>query len=211
MIRLEIVQGQERGRVFDCVEERVTIGRAPGQAVQLPDYHLSAEHGLIFREGDRYVYRDLRSTNGSMLIRGQKRVLLDGSDRWEASIEDGDRLLLGDVTSPVILLCKVQELALAAEEGHRIIATRSLEDLPEVARELEKGPDVSALYTAIKLLGGRLELKEILESVARGAFDLVPRASGFFAAADVAPSRAVKRSASRMIRSMSAPRISRMS
>jgi transcriptional regulator with GAF, ATPase, and Fis domain len=176
MIRLEVLQGHERGQALESEQERIVIGRGPTASLQLSDYHLSGEHGLIFREGDRFIYRDLRSTNGSMLLRGQRRILLDGTDRWESAIEDGDRLLLGDATSPVILLCHIADEP-GPIEDHRILATRSLDELPEVAGKLEKGPDVSALYTAIKLLGGRLELKECLEAVARAVFDLVPRAT----------------------------------
>jgi Nif-specific regulatory protein len=176
MIRLEVLQGHETGRTLESEQERLLIGRGPTATLQLGDHHLSGEHGLIFREGDRYIYRDLRSTNGSMLLRGQRRILLDGTERWESALEDGDRLLLGDATSPVIVLCRICADT-SAEEDHRILATRSLSELPEVAGKLEKGPDVSALYTAIKLLGGRLELKECLEAVARAVFDLSPRAT----------------------------------
>jgi transcriptional regulator with GAF, ATPase, and Fis domain len=177
MIRLEVIQGQDRGKVFDCDQDKIVIGRGPSATVQLSDYHLSGEHGLLFMEEDQYIYRDLRSTNGSMLLRGQKRVVLDGSDRWETTLEDGDRLLLGDAASPVILLCKVQSGAAATEEDHRILATRSLTDLPAVAGKMEKGPEVSALYAAVKCLGGRLELGETLEAVKRAVFELVPRAT----------------------------------
>ncbi len=177
MIRLEVLQGQERGRTFDCDQPQITLGRSPRATVQLKDSHLSSEHGLLFREGDQYVYRDLRSTNGSMLLRGQKRVVLDGADHWEAAIQDGDRLLLGDAASPVILLCKMLPNTTAPEEEHRIIATRPLKELATVAGKIEKGPEVSALYAALKLLGGRLDLGETLDAVARAVFDLVPRAT----------------------------------
>ncbi len=84
MIRLEVLQGHERGRTLESEQERLLIGRGPTATLQLGDHHLSGEHGLIFREGDRYIYRDLRSTNGSMLLRGQRRILLDGTERWES-------------------------------------------------------------------------------------------------------------------------------
>jgi Nif-specific regulatory protein len=175
MIRLEVIQGQSKGRVFECREERITIGRSPSATVALPDYHLSGEHGLLFQEGDAFVYRDLHSTNGSMLLRGQKRILLDGSDHWEAALQDGDRLLLGDATSPVIVLVKIVESTDAEEQ--RIIATRSLDELEAVAGKVEKGPEVTALYAAVKHLGGRLELSETLEAMARAVLELVPRAT----------------------------------
>ncbi len=177
MIRLEVIQGQDCGRAFESDEPRITIGRSPTATLQLSDYHLSSEHGLIFYENDQYIYRDSRSTNGSMLLRGQKRVLLDGSDRWEMAIIDGDRLLLGDAASPVILLCKVVSGPSEPDEKHRIIATRPLTDVHTVATKVETGPEVSALYQAIKNLNGRIELNDTLEAVAKAVLDLVSRAT----------------------------------
>ena len=176
MIRLEVVQGQDVGRVFESGDEKITLGRAPNVTIQLSDFHLSGEHGMIFQEGDQFIYRDLRSTNGSMLLRGQKRVVLDGADRWETIVKDGDRLLLGDAASPVILLCKLSAAG-AEEEQARIIVERPISELSEVADKVEQGPDISALYAAIKSVGGRLDLGETLDAVASAVFDLVPMAT----------------------------------
>ena len=176
MIRVEVVQGHDVGRVFESADKKVTVGRAANVTVQLSDHHLSGEHGMIFQEGDQYIYRDLRSTNGSMLMRGNKRVVLDGADCWETIIKDGDRLLLGDAASPVILLCKLDEDE-AEEEKARIIAERPITAMAEVAGKVEQGPDIQALYSAIKSLGGRLDLTETLETLASAVFDLVPRAT----------------------------------
>src|SRR5690606_36017463 len=102
MITLEVTSGEASGLVqsFDSDAQLISIGRAPGNRIVLPDFHLSGEHGQIFREDDRYIYRDLKSTNGSRVQRGVNgevtEVSLDGSDdAWELALEDGDRLLLG--------------------------------------------------------------------------------------------------------------------
>ena len=60
MITLEVITGQSAGSVFELDAAVLGIGRAPTNQVVLADYHLSAEHGQIFREDDRYIYRDLR-------------------------------------------------------------------------------------------------------------------------------------------------------
>src|SRR5258708_7934840 len=73
MITLEVMTGQAAGAVFKLDLPVLTIGRAPSNQVVLTDYHLSGEHGQIFREDDRYIYRDLRSTNGSRLLRSDGR------------------------------------------------------------------------------------------------------------------------------------------
>ncbi|MCA9665758.1 MAG: sigma 54-interacting transcriptional regulator [Myxococcales bacterium] len=177
MIRLEVVQGQDKGRVFESEEPQITIGRSPTATFQLNDYHLSNEHGLIFREHDHYVFRDLRSTNGSMVLRGSKRIVLDGNDRWETTIADGDRLLLGDAASPVIVLAKVAAIKAPEKDNQRVIATVSFGDVPQVVGKVEQGPDVKAVYEAVKALGGRLQLDEVLSAIADGVFALVTRAT----------------------------------
>ncbi|PID38793.1 MAG: sigma-54-dependent Fis family transcriptional regulator [Proteobacteria bacterium] len=176
MIRLEVVQGQDKGMTFETEEPQVLIGRADNASFLLSDSHLSGEHGLIFRDQDHYVYRDLRSTNGSMLLRGQKRVLLDGSDRWETTLRDGDRLLLGDATSPVIVLCKLQ-LETGEEKEPKLIARREREDLDAVADKVEQSPDMPGLHRAFKAFGNGLELEGVLDAVATAVFELISRAT----------------------------------
>ncbi|MCC6751004.1 MAG: sigma 54-interacting transcriptional regulator [Deltaproteobacteria bacterium] len=177
MIRLEILQGADVGRTVESDADQISIGRSPQATVQLGDYHLSNDHGLLYRDGGEYIYRDLHSTNGSMLVRDQERLLLDGTQRWEAPVRDGDRLLLGDAAAPVVILCRVSESPAQDEHAHRIIATRSLTELPKVLGKVEQGPDISALYHAITLLTGQLELSQVLEGVAQAVFDLLPRAT----------------------------------
>src|SRR6185369_4107929 len=116
MITLEVLTGEKAGTVFRELDAPVlTIGRAPTNQVILSDYHLSGEHGQIFREDDRYIYRDLRSTNGSRILRGPEsdrvELVLDGpggSGRWEAPLVDGDQLLLGSPAEPVVLRCRLR-------------------------------------------------------------------------------------------------------
>src|SRR6266404_6797310 len=103
VIVLSIVTGQSAGQSYELYLPVLSIGRAPTNQVVLGDYHLSGEHGQIFREDDRYIYRDLRSTNGSRIQRGPEELNLDGSERWEAPLEDGDQLMLGNPAEPVVI------------------------------------------------------------------------------------------------------------
>src|SRR4051812_49734658 len=107
MITLEILTGQSAGSHVTLDVPVLTIGRAPTNQVVLTDYHLSGEHGQIFLEDDRYIYRDLRSTNGSRIQRDGNELTVDGGERWETPLKDGDRLLLGNPAEPVVLLCRV--------------------------------------------------------------------------------------------------------
>src|SRR5215468_10666584 len=114
-----------------------TIGRSPASTVVISDFHLSGDHAQITRVGDHYVFRDLRSTNGSAIERGGKRVQVDATARWEVALADGDVLLLGNHHDPVRIAVRIGE----DEEGplgERLIASRSIMTLPAVADQLER-------------------------------------------------------------------------
>jgi hypothetical protein len=114
MITLEILAGLSRGHRRLVHEASVTLGRAPHNHLVLPDAHLSSEHGQIFREGDGYVYKDLRSTNGSRVLRRDgSLVYVDASQGFEVLLHDGDQLLLGDPVEPVVLSCLIAGSAAA--------------------------------------------------------------------------------------------------
>jgi Nif-specific regulatory protein len=173
MIILEVLSGQSHGSKFELDASVATIGRAPTNQVVLADYHLSGEHGQIFREDDRYIYRDLRSTNGSRIQRDGSEVTVDGAERWEHPLRDGDRLLLGNPAEPVVLLChvKLEEPRLREE----IIAKRALSELSEVQGRIER-ESAAALFKVAKRLGRRgLDLNAVFEGIAESAFELVPK------------------------------------
>jgi transcriptional regulator with GAF, ATPase, and Fis domain len=183
LIVLEIASGGAAGRKFEFGEladasAQITIGRADTNAVVLPDYHLSGEHGQLFYEEDQVIFRDLRSSNGSAVQRGERRIAVDASVRHEITVHDGDQLLLGDPKAPVVVKVRLRGGAPDHAADERVVASRSLEDLPQVAGRLEKDPSGAlALYHACKQLVGRLDLPETLDAVTDAVFEIVPRAT----------------------------------
>jgi transcriptional regulator with GAF, ATPase, and Fis domain len=181
LILLEIGTGAAAGRRYELdrgQHPQVTLGRAESNAVVLPDYHLSAEHGQLFWEEDQVVYRDLRSTNGSAVQRGDRRIPVDAGVQHEITVHDGDQLLLGDPKAPVVLTVRVRAPEIKSEGDERILASRSLEELPRVADKVEKDPvGALALYHAAKRLVGRLDLGDTLDAVTEAVLELVPRAT----------------------------------
>jgi Nif-specific regulatory protein len=177
MITVEVLAGEKAGAVIELDLPLVTIGRAPTNQLVLTDYHLSGEHGQIFREDDRYIYRDLKSTNGSRLSRNGDKIALDGDTR-EAILADGDELMLGDPAQPVVLRCRVR----VDDDGRgkqEIIAKRDLSELPEVQGKVERDPArAAALYNVAKKLGRRgLDLNAVFEGVGEAIFELAPKAT----------------------------------
>jgi transcriptional regulator with GAF, ATPase, and Fis domain len=155
----------------------VTIGRSPTSTVVLTDFHLSGDHAQITRIGDHFVFRDLRSTNGSAIERAGRRVLVDAAARWEIALADGDTLLLGNPSNPVRISVRIGD-EIDEDLGDRLIASRSIMDLPAVADQLDGSPDTALrVYKALQPLGARLEPSEVIEACVQATFELLPRAT----------------------------------
>ncbi len=179
MIVLEILEGSSAGNVFKFEDYTITLGRADSNSLVLPDYHLSGQHGQIFREGDHFIYRDLRSTNGTVIRRGTENLAVNAAVDWEVTLHTGDCLRLGDPKGPVVIRIGLPEAAAPQDElGDRLIASRSIVDLPKVADQVERDPDSALrLYKALSPLSTRLEMGDVLDAVADATFELLPRAT----------------------------------
>jgi len=64
-IHLRIIDGANRGDVFENLPTPVTVGREEGNAIQLNDERVSRFHIKIQEDQDKIVLTDLESTNGT--------------------------------------------------------------------------------------------------------------------------------------------------
>ncbi len=64
-VTLRVLDGSDRGKVFDNLQPPVTIGREEGNTIQLNDERVSRFHVKIQEDHDRLVLTDLESTNGT--------------------------------------------------------------------------------------------------------------------------------------------------
>jgi hypothetical protein len=64
-VTLRVLDGADRGRVFEHLEPPITIGREEGNSVQLNDERISRFHIKIQEDQDKLVLTDLESTNGT--------------------------------------------------------------------------------------------------------------------------------------------------
>jgi Nif-specific regulatory protein len=177
LIVLEILAGTAEQRLFRVTGATVTIGRSPASTLVITDYHLSGDHAQITLIGEHYVFRDLRSTNGSAIEREGRRIPIDASARWEMALADGDTLLLGNRNDPVRVSVRIGD-EVDDDLGDRLIASRSIMDLPQVADQLDNEPaEALRVYKALHPLGARLEQGEVIEAVVAATFELLPRAT----------------------------------
>ncbi len=79
-ITIQVLEGLERGKVFEAIETPVTIGREEDNTIQLNDERISRFHSKIQEDSSRIILTDLDSTNGTR-VNGrpvQLRVLKPG-------------------------------------------------------------------------------------------------------------------------------------
>ncbi|MCA9540949.1 MAG: sigma 54-interacting transcriptional regulator [Myxococcales bacterium] len=171
-LTLEVVSGARAG-LRATLALPAAIGRAPSAGLQLPDAHLSGQHGRIERAADGAVrFLDLGSSNGSVHRRGDRQTELVGANR-EAELWQGDELWLGDPDEPVIVRVHLDE---AAED--EIIARRSIDGVAGYADRLAARPGrLGVLYRHTLALGTSVDLDAVLQVAARLVFELLPRAT----------------------------------
>jgi pSer/pThr/pTyr-binding forkhead associated (FHA) protein len=88
MPKLHILSGVLEGKVYDLIEERITLGRALDNMIRLEDGTVSHHHAMLLQDGTEYKLRDLNSTNGSR-VNGMRIV--------ETKLHHGDAVRLGSV------------------------------------------------------------------------------------------------------------------
>jgi predicted component of type VI protein secretion system len=88
MPKLHIMSGQLEGKVFDLLEERVTVGRALDNTIRMEDGTISHHHAMFVIDGGAYKLRDLNSTNGTRV--NSMRIT-------ETKLTNGDQVRMGSV------------------------------------------------------------------------------------------------------------------
>jgi len=94
-LRLQITRSEAvaPGWTYDVVDQ-ITIGRAPGCAVSLPDAYVSDLHARVRRHDDRYDVEDLGSRNGTY-VNGR---LINGAKE----LRKGDTIQVGQTTLELV-------------------------------------------------------------------------------------------------------------
>src|SRR6185312_4461589 len=174
MIRIEVESGQKRGAKVESSAEVLRIGRADGNDLLLSDDHVSGDHARVQPNDGGWVLHDLRSTNGTAVVRRGERHPVEGAPFL---LETGDVIELGHGEQGVRLAVTVQ----VDEEDDRtaqVLAFRSIDDIPAQATHVEQDTTrLRALYEAQKRIGEADDLSDVLVAIADAVLELVPRAT----------------------------------
>ncbi len=85
-VTIRILDGADRGRLFEHLPTPVTVGREEGNDIQLNDERVSRYHIKIQEDHDKLVLTDLQSTNGTKV---------NGEEIQLRILRHGDMITLG--------------------------------------------------------------------------------------------------------------------
>ncbi len=86
MPSLFVIQGRDQGSRFRLDDSLVTIGRGTANTIQLHDTEVSRDHVELVRREDKFVLKDLGSSNGTFV---------NGRQIREHELASGDQVQLG--------------------------------------------------------------------------------------------------------------------
>ena len=117
LVTIQILDGADKGRVFDNLAPTVTIGREEGNTIQLNDERVSRFHLKIQDDQSQYVLTDLESTNGTKV---------NGEDIHLRILRYGDMISVG---RSVLLFGSREQIAerLAQMRGGEVAPERTVE------------------------------------------------------------------------------------
>lgn len=185
LINLRVLDGADRGRVFENLTPPITIGREEGNAIQLNDDRVSRFHIKIQEDDQQLVLTDLESTNGTRvngediqlrilrfgdLISVGRSVLLFGS-RNEIAGRLAEIRLTGRPTADLLDQDQARRINDACSLDYELNWSGDQQDLqatlhalqpPQVPRRLSPG-QAAQLSELIEYL--HVRIRRLLESV----------------------------------------------
>jgi transcriptional regulator with GAF, ATPase, and Fis domain len=173
MIKIEVTRGQLKGKTLETAADSVRIGRAADSDLVLTDDHVSSDHARIVFKGDKYTLVDLRSTNGTSIMRGGDRIALAEANGREAVLENGDVIELGSGDKGVGM-----SVALTPDkEDARVLAVRKIDEIEPATTTFEKDGRLAMIYESQRKIGRAGDLVEVLEAISDATFELLPKAT----------------------------------
>jgi len=177
MLTLTREDTRDAGRAYSFAPGTVNLGRKEGNDVVLAEGHISSRHAVIHYGGGRYLFADRGSTNGSLVLRGEERILLGPRGVAEVALQDGDLLLLGDLDQAVRLRVKIKSARKATLTPGTIVATRARADTRELEQRLSADDQaLPVLFRLAQEVGRLTDDGKILERVAWAVLEAIPGA-----------------------------------
>lgn len=139
-----ITSGARAGRTIRFTKDFATVGRHPSSDLQFDpqaDLDVSVRHAAVFRQGERWMVRDLGSTNGTYV--NSQRV------RHDHALTPGDVLRFG-ANGPQAIFAVLDETVLAAAMEETGAPQTAEHAAPEPARSAGRGGESGSVTAKVR-------------------------------------------------------------
>lgn len=110
-LRLYVTINSDGPRTYTFIGPEVRVGRASDNGLSISSQYMSRHHGVIFREGEGWSYRDVESRNGTEYMGGDGQARkFERLPPEPTRLKTGDRLRMGDVLIEVELPKEVMQV-----------------------------------------------------------------------------------------------------
>jgi len=189
-LRLVVRTGALKGAAFEVPATQLTIGREAGCDLRFEDPKVSRLHAFVERRGERLIFRDNHSTNGSLVngrpaemrqlecgdviqVGGAEIALLDVSDFDSISYIDAEPRVTAAVTmSSVGGDALAEKLTQIFEYYKNAPVAMSPVEQVELVRTQRMATSLQALYGAAQSMSRLLPQEQLLEVIARNLFEV---------------------------------------
>ena len=168
MPKVYIMNGPDKGRMYEVKKNTIHIGRSPENDIQIKDKSVSRVHVRIVKQANKYLITDLKSRNGTFI---------DGvriGSEMEYEVKEGMPVAIGKTffslgrAYPDDVLAVLDSVDLFKEldgdEGSEV------KDRPLTAKK-----NMELIYKVSNVLMQSLNTKEILEKILRHILELLKR------------------------------------
>ncbi len=190
IVNFTVVSGPDLGKQRRFDQERITIGRDIHNDFMLSDGFVSNWHGELVREGSGYVYYDLRSRHGSLVLIDEVSINLhDSTHVRHVRVVDGSEIQVGstlirlEITSPAAAPKSraKQDRADYSSGGKEKFITAAHRPVQDWTRGIgNKDTRLEILFMLSGRLNSLTRIEEILDLIVEATFEAFP-AANFFA------------------------------
>jgi transcriptional regulator with GAF, ATPase, and Fis domain len=175
--RFVIVDGAAAGQVFGLEGGRKTVGRGPGNDIDIVDMQISKRHCLVKSEGEEFSIVDLGSRNGIFVN--------DTRISEVAVLKDGDEVRLGGTR---LMFCTEDSAPQVPSESRTILQNVELVPSESAYLKTTLSPEAANKPRVARDLNVLLRLSEEINAIRRSdvlqekllerIFDIVPAEQG---------------------------------
>jgi signal transduction histidine kinase/CheY-like chemotaxis protein len=169
MLKLYVIEGPGKGKIFDLKKGTLHLGRAPENHIQVEDPSISQTHLKLEQRDDRFFIEDLKSTNGTF-INGE--MIQPGKP---VEVKEGSPISIGNT-----LMVLDREFSVGGTLVHHAVRfpTRQAEKGKVVIykdRPMTNPKNLELMYKISNVLMESFDINEVLEKIMEYLFECLNR------------------------------------